>query len=174
MDQLVYKTLYKTPSLMLTHFLYFWNQDDDGDPHHDHTVIGSDEEAGGVVVQFGGRRKNHGWAKARSFPPACFKPTKAYQHYTTLQYHTNLPDNISTTQCQWSHKSALISIMSCGERAGIVICIVYCSIVRVQYSGVIYSGVDHVLWYCGLREDGIGIGRGCREEATHCSNATKL
>ena len=82
--------------------------------------------------------------------------------HTILPYHITLPLTISchsTIQCQWSHRSALISTMSCGDY-----CHLYwlCRILRLQFSGVIYSGVDHVLWYCGLKEDGIGIGGGCR------------
>ena len=53
----------------------------------------------------------------------------------------------------------------------IVICIV-----RLQFSGVICSSVDHVLWYCGIvvgKRMALALAVAA-EEATHCSNATKL
>ena len=112
--------------------------------------------------------------QSKVFPsrPPCFKPTKACH---TLSYHTiwqHLTN--STIQCQ----CLLVSQICIAHILWVVNCHLYwlCSIVRLQFSGVICSSVDHVLWYCGIvvgKRMALALAVAA-EEATHCSNATKL
>ena len=85
----MYKTLYKTTSLILTHFLYFWNQGDAGDAHHAHNAIGdnvgSDEEEGEMLYNLvGGGKTMDGPKRGLSL----LQTNQSLPHTILVSYHT--------------------------------------------------------------------------------------